>query len=74
MNIYNLQDFKCPFCFKWFHPKKSVPLALAFGHSICPSCLSNAQRSSKNKIACPHHGIFQQAKPPQINEHIQAAL
>ena len=74
MNIYNLQDFKCSLCTKWFHPVKSRPLLLPCSHSICNNCLLPFQQKSKTSIFCPHHQSYQSIAQIQYNDHILEAL
>lgn len=74
MNIYNLQEFKCAACSKWFHPHNSIPFSLPCTHSICNQCLSFLQKKSKTSVICCHHGLPQSISGIKVNMHIQQAL
>ena len=74
MNIYNLQDFRCTFCAKWFNPHHNIPFSLPCSHSICAHCLSSAQKKAKAAVVCPHHKTSQSFANVTVNLHIQQAL
>lgn len=74
MNIYNLQDFKCTFCSRWFNPHHNIPFGLQCGHSICACCLASAQKKGRAGVVCPHHRTEQPFANVKVNMHIQQAL